>query len=86
MSQRRTTRRSRANHYILIAFDICRYDSFQRTRPRQMRKLGRVERGGWYACRTSPSHFNLLIGGLPHATPIQHNKVFEVFLVEGKLR
>jgi hypothetical protein len=69
MPPRRTARRSVPNHYILIVFDSCRYDSFQRARPRHMRKLGQVERRWSYASWTSPSHFNLLMGLLPHASP-----------------
>lgn len=57
------------NHYILIVFDSCRYDSFVRARPRIMRKLGRVEQRWSYASWTSPSHFNLLTGLLPHNSP-----------------
>lgn len=57
------------NHYVLIVFDSCRYDSFTRARPRIMTKLGRVERRWSYASWTSPSHFNLLMGLLPHASP-----------------
>ncbi len=34
-----------------------------------MRKLGPVERRWSYASWTSPSHFNLLMGLLPHASP-----------------
>ena len=34
-----------------------------------MRKLGQVERRWSYASWTSPSHFNLLMGLLPHASP-----------------
>jgi hypothetical protein len=34
-----------------------------------MKKLGRVERRWSYASWTSPSHFNLLMGLLPHASP-----------------
>ena len=69
MPQRRATRQSVANNYILVVFDSCRYDSFQRARPRTMRKLGRVERRWSYASWTSPSHFNLLMGLLPHTSP-----------------
>src|SRR5262249_16211667 len=58
-----------ANNYILVVFDSCRYDSFQRARPRTMKKLGRVEHRWSYASWTSPSHFNLLMGLLPHASP-----------------
>jgi hypothetical protein len=69
MQQGRTRRRSGANNYILIVLDSCRYDSFQRARPRTMKKLGPVERRWSYASWTSPSHFNLLMGLLPHASP-----------------
>ena len=69
MRQGRTARRSIANNYILIVFDSCRYDSFQRARPRTMKKLGPTERRWSYASWTSPSHFNLLMGLLPHASP-----------------
>jgi hypothetical protein len=57
------------NNYILIVFDSCRYDSFQRARPKTMRKLGAVEKRWSYASWTSPSHYNLLIGLMPHTSP-----------------
>ncbi len=57
------------NNYVLVVFDSCRYDSFVQARPRTIRKLGRVERRWSYASWTSPSHFNLLTGLLPHASP-----------------
>ena len=57
------------NNYILVVFDSCRYDSFVKARPRTMRKLGRVERRWSYASWTAPSHFNLLMGLMPHASP-----------------
>lgn len=40
-----------------------------RARPRVMRKLGRVERRWSYASWTSPSHYNLLMGLMPHKSP-----------------
>ena len=66
---RPTGRQSVANNYILIVFDSCRYDSFTAARPRFMKKLGRAERRWSYASWTSPSHFNLLTGLLPHSSP-----------------
>jgi len=57
------------NNYVLIVFDSCRYDSFMRARPKTMRKLGKVERRWSYASWTSPSHYNLLIGLMPHRSP-----------------
>ncbi len=61
--------RRRNNNYILIVFDSCRYDSFIRARPKVMRKLGRVEKRWSYASWTAPSHYNLLMGLLPHKSP-----------------
>jgi hypothetical protein len=69
MQKRRTGRRSIANNYVLVVFDSCRYDSFTRARPRTIKKLGHVERRWSYASWTSPSHFNLLMGLLPHSSP-----------------
>ena len=63
------TNRRRNNNYILIVFDSCRYDSFIRARPKVMRKLGRVEKRWSYASWTAPSHYNLLMGLLPHQSP-----------------
>ena len=57
------------NNYILIVFDSCRYDSFQRVRPKTIRKLGPVQKRWSYASWTSPSHYNLLIGLMPHSSP-----------------
>ena len=63
------TNRRRNNNYILIIFDSCRYDSFIRARPKVMRRLGRVEKRWSYASWTAPSHYNLLMGLLPHQSP-----------------
>lgn len=57
------------NNYVLIVFDSCRYDSFQRARPKNIRKLGTVQKRWSYASWTSPSHYNLLIGLMPHTSP-----------------
>ncbi|HEY7212674.1 MAG TPA: sulfatase-like hydrolase/transferase [Bryobacteraceae bacterium] len=57
------------NNYILITLDSCRYDSFMAARPRILKKLGKVERRWSYASWTSPSHYNLLIGLMPHKSP-----------------
>jgi hypothetical protein len=57
------------NNYILIVFDSCRWDSFVRARPKTIRKLGKVERRWSYASWTAPSHYNLLIGLMPHSSP-----------------
>jgi Sulfatase len=59
----------RGNNYLLIVLDSCRYDSFVEARPRVMRKLGRLERRWSYATWTAPSHYNLLMGLMPHTNP-----------------
>jgi hypothetical protein len=57
------------NHYLLIVLDSCRFDAFVAANPRTIQKLGPLERRWSYASWTSPSHFNLLMGLLPHASP-----------------
>lgn len=57
------------NNYVLVVFDSCRYDAFQRARPATIRQLGKVEKRWAYASWTGPSHFNLLTGLMPHSSP-----------------
>jgi hypothetical protein len=57
------------HNYVLVVLDSCRYDSFVKARPTVMRKLGRLERRWSYASWTCPSHFNLLMGLMPHTSP-----------------
>jgi hypothetical protein len=57
------------NNYVLVIFDSCRYDAFIKARPKTMRKLGKVEKRWSYASWTAPSHYNLLMGLLPHRSP-----------------
>ncbi|MGO9274587.1 MAG: hypothetical protein ACLQOO_30880 [Terriglobia bacterium] len=57
------------NNYVLVVFDSCRYDSLVQARPRTLRRLGKVEKRWSYASWTSPSHYNLLIGLMPHTSP-----------------
>ena len=57
------------HNYVLIVFDSCRYDSFRAARPKTMRKLGRVEKRWAWASWTAPSHYNLLMGLMPHSSP-----------------
>jgi len=57
------------NNYIILVLDSCRYDSFLAARPKTMRKLGRLERRWSYASWTAPSHYNLLMGLMPHSSP-----------------
>jgi hypothetical protein len=57
------------NNYVLIVLDSCRYDAFVKGRPKTMRKLGTLERRWSYASWTAPSHYNLLMGLMPHSSP-----------------
>ncbi len=64
-----TKKRPKRNNFVLVIFDSCRFDSFRSARPKVMPKLGKVERRWSYASWTSPSHYNLLIGLMPHTSP-----------------
>jgi hypothetical protein len=59
----------RRNNYILLVLDSCRFDSFLRAEPRIMTKLGPLQRRWSYATWTAPSHYNLLMGLMPHSSP-----------------
>lgn len=58
-----------ARNYVILILDSCRFDSWVRARPRMLSKLGTVEKRYSYATWTAPSHYNLLIGLLPHVSP-----------------
>ncbi len=60
-----------ASNYVILILDSCRFDSFVKAKPKIMSKLGAVERRWTYATWTAPSHYNLLIGLLPHVSPSQ---------------
>src|SRR5690348_6526488 len=68
-SQMTVSSRPARNNYVLVVFDSCRYDSLMRARPRTMQKLGKFQKRWSYASWTSPSHYNLLIGLMPHTSP-----------------
>jgi hypothetical protein len=61
--------RRRPNNYVLVVFDSCRYDSFIAAKPKNIKGLGKIEKRWSYASWTSPSHYNLLIGLMPHTSP-----------------
>jgi hypothetical protein len=58
-----------ARHLVVVVLDSCRFDTFLEARPRSLARLGEIERRWSYASWTSPSHFNLLMGLLPHRSP-----------------
>jgi len=57
------------NNYIIVILDSCRYDTFMAAKPKTITKLGDVECRYSYASWTAPSHYNLLMGLLPHTSP-----------------
>jgi arylsulfatase A-like enzyme len=58
-----------ARNLIVVVFDSCRYDTWVAAAPNTLARLGRVERRWSYASWTAPSHYNLLMGLLPHSNP-----------------
>jgi hypothetical protein len=58
-----------ARNLVLVILDSLRYDSWVEAAPTQLSRLGPVERRWSYASWTAPSHYNLLIGLLPHVSP-----------------
>ncbi len=58
-----------ANNYLLIVLDSCRYDAFVAAQPKNILKLGELEKRWAYASWTAPSHYNMLIGLMPHTSP-----------------
>ena len=57
------------NNYVVVVLDSCRYDALMAAAPKTLLKLGTVRRCWSYASWTAPSHYNLLMGLLPHASP-----------------
>jgi hypothetical protein len=57
------------NNYLVVILDSCRFDSFVAANPPTIAKLGPLERRWSYASWTAPSHYNLLMGLLPHSSP-----------------
>jgi len=69
MAQRTSRRIRNLNNYVLIILDSCRYDSFVRARPKNMRRLGQLEKRWSYASWTAPSLCSFLMGLMPHTSP-----------------
>src|SRR6201984_1508580 len=65
----RNSRKPQPNNFVLVVFDSCRYDWWMAAKPKHIRKLGKLEKRWSYASWTSPSHYNLLIGLMPHTSP-----------------
>ena len=58
-----------ARNLVVVVLDSLRYDSWLEAGPSTLSQLGRVERRWSYASWTAPSHYNLLMGLLPHTSP-----------------
>ena len=58
-----------AQNLVIVVLDSLRYDSWLAAKPSSLAFLGPVERRFSYASWTAPSHYNLLMGLLPHSSP-----------------
>ena len=58
-----------ARNLVFVVLDSLRYDSWTEAEPQALAQLGPVERRWSYATWTAPSHYNLLMGLLPHTSP-----------------
>jgi Sulfatase len=65
-----------SRNLVMVILDSLRYDSWVEAQPAVLGTLGAVERRFSYASWTAPSHYNLLMGLLPHTSP------FEVYASE----
>lgn len=61
---------SGARNLVMVVLDSLRHDSWLEAQPEVLSKLGPVERRWSYASWTAPSHYNLLMGLLPHKSPV----------------
>ncbi|MFL6203978.1 MAG: sulfatase-like hydrolase/transferase [Acidimicrobiales bacterium] len=58
-----------ARNLVVVVLDSLRFDSWTAARPKALGRLGEVEKRFSYASWTAPSHYNLLMGLLPHSSP-----------------
>ncbi len=65
----RTPPTAGARNLVLITFDSCRLDSLVAAATPNLDRLGPVEERFSYASWTAPSHYNLLMGLMPHPSP-----------------
>jgi hypothetical protein len=60
-----------SRNLVFVVLDSLRYDAWTTARPSVLANLGEVERRWSYATWTAPSHYNLLMGLLPHTSPAE---------------
>jgi hypothetical protein len=58
-----------ARNLVLVVLDSLRHDSWVAANPPNLARMGPVERRWSYASWTAPSHYNMLMGLLPHTSP-----------------
>lgn len=58
-----------ARNFVIVVLDSLRFDTWQAAPPESLSILGAAERRYSYASWTAPSHYNLLMGLLPHTSP-----------------
>jgi hypothetical protein len=58
-----------ARNLVIVILDSLRYDTWLAAKPQSLSFLGPAERRFSYASWTAPSHYNLLMGLLPHTSP-----------------
>jgi len=58
-----------ARNLVVVVLDSLRYDSWLAASPQTLAALGPVQRRWSYASWTAPSHYNLLMGLMPHTSP-----------------
>ncbi len=56
-------------NFIIVVLDSCRFDTFMQAAPKVITRLGAPEQRYSYASWTAPSHYNLLMGLMPHTSP-----------------
>lgn len=69
MSTKRPDPPEGARNLVVLVLDSLRYDSWLQADTRGFSRLGEVERRWSYASWTAPSHYNFLMGLLPHTSP-----------------
>lgn len=58
-----------SRNLVILVLDSCRFDSMERAETPNIDRLGPLQRRWSYASWTAPSHFNLLMGLMPHDAP-----------------
>jgi hypothetical protein len=57
------------NNVVFIVFDSCRWDAYEAARTPNLDRIGLAEPRYSYASWTSPSHYTMLMGMVPHTSP-----------------